>query len=241
MTVFRFILCTACLPMLLCACSDEPEPIRTYKVTKTSDVYAENHVETPEPPARKNARSSKSGRQTPSQRESRMLAAIVVDGNTSWFFKLVGPVDQLAETAGTFAEFIRSVDFADGRPEWTLPSGWKQLPASDPRNVSGGLRRHATLLTGSGNDAPDLAVTRLDIPSGTSHDQWLLMNVNRWRGQMGLPLRKSPQNLYMKSSQPFGSAGSDETRKMTINGGTVVLVHYVGEFQRRSGPPFMNR
>jgi hypothetical protein len=57
-------------------------------------------------------------------------------------------------------------------PQWTVPAGWKPLPAS-------GMRFAAFAIT---DDTPPVTLTVIPLPSSP-----LLANVNRWEGELGLP------------------------------------------------------
>lgn len=105
---------------------------------------------------------------------TRMVAGIVEKPDGMWVFKIVGPPGQIAAAESAWRPFLEQLTFGeDGAPRWTLPEGWKELP--------GNQFRHKTL-TIPGSELPlELAVSRL--PPG----QDLLLNVNRWRGQLALP------------------------------------------------------
>lgn len=108
----------------------------------------------------------------------RMLAAILPDGGQAWFFKVVGPIAAVAESEKAFNEFLTGVRLApqQARPEWKLPEGWTEKPAS--------AMRVATLVIPAKEKPLEVSVTMLPW-SGTPMD--LLNNVNRWRDQMQLP------------------------------------------------------
>src|SRR5688500_15464489 len=57
-------------------------------------------------------------------------------------------------------------------PQWTVPAGWKVVPAS-------GMRFAAFAIT---EDEPPVTLTVIPLPSSP-----LLANVNRWEGELGLP------------------------------------------------------
>ncbi len=104
----------------------------------------------------------------------RSLAAIVPHDGQAWFFKTLGPPEQVAQIASDFDRLLKSVTFADGRPQWQLPNGWTQTP--------GNQFRYATLKAGP----IEVAVSSLPMRSN-DFQQYLLANVNRWRGQVALP------------------------------------------------------
>lgn len=102
----------------------------------------------------------------------RMLAAINEQPGDTWFFKMTGSLDQVADAESKWNALLSSVQFADGQPQWTLPEGWI---AGEPRAM-----RFATLHTGAPDASAEISISSL--PPG----QPLGMNINRWRGQLGL-------------------------------------------------------
>lgn len=106
----------------------------------------------------------------------RLLAAVIPHGDTTWFLKLVGPSDAVAKHEDEFKKFVQSVRFSDKEEtplEWDLPEGWTSVESSKEF-------RHATLQIGK--SGMELTVTKLPGQAGS-----LTLNVNRWRGQLGLP------------------------------------------------------
>eukprot|EP00913_Durusdinium_trenchii_P008875 g8341.t1 len=123
-----------------------------------------------------------------------MLGAIVVESDRSMmFFKLTVPTADVGELPSKMAAMIDSMKIEDGRPIWKLPEGWKRLPDDSPRNVGGGFPRVATILVDPEDPKRELSVSRLGNPG--TEDQFILQNVNRWRGQLGLP-PVTLKNLY---------------------------------------------
>ncbi|MCA9752262.1 MAG: hypothetical protein R3B81_03945 [bacterium] len=141
----------------------------------------------------------------------RILAAIVEGGDRVWFLMLPGPKDRVQKHAKGFEDLVKSIRFhgATGMPmghpdisgvgdgmgapadggmgsmgggmagsaggagehfTYTAPAGWKEVP-SDVQF------RDLTLQAGSA----EVTVTKFPGSVGG-----LLMNVNRWRGQVGL-------------------------------------------------------
>ncbi|MFN0021954.1 MAG: hypothetical protein ACKVP0_27210 [Pirellulaceae bacterium] len=112
--------------------------------------------------------------------KQRVLGGIALARPYGWFFKVAGPDELVAAHKEGLETFLKSVKFgprADADPTWTLPEGWKQLEGND--------LRFATIQMGS-SDAPlELTVTRLPMRGG-DEEEYLLANVNRWRGELGL-------------------------------------------------------
>ena len=132
-------------------CGRDPE-IRSY------DVKAEGSAVKPAPPG---------------EVKARLLGAIIPVGDSSWFVKFSGPIEQIDPHERGFDAFLNSLRFSEpGKPPtWTVPPGWAEGP---PRQM-----RVVTLQPAEGK-APDLYISS---PFGGT----LLANVNRWRGEVGLP------------------------------------------------------
>jgi hypothetical protein len=141
-------------------------------------------------------------------RRERMLGAILPHGEQTWFFKLSGKPDRVTDRSEPFRDFVQSVRFhKDGTPQWTLPAGWTQQP--------GARMRFATIVVDA--EEPPLELTVIALPSAAGDPvEQVLINVNRWRGQLSLP--------------PIESAElSDESETVTLDSGlTATVVDYVG-------------
>jgi hypothetical protein len=106
----------------------------------------------------------------------RTLGAIVPLAEQGWFFKLTGPKDLVAAQESAFNDFVKSLRFsADGKPSWTLPAGWTEQPGS-------GIRFATLVIPGETR----LEVTVIVLPKSGDNVEYLLANVNRWRGQLRL-------------------------------------------------------
>ncbi len=103
----------------------------------------------------------------------RMIVAIGEVTGAMWFFKMTGTLEQIEAVEPAWNEFLQTVKFVDGEPQWTLPDDWMEAPSPS-------AMRFATLMTGKGDRAVEISVSSL--PPG----QPLVANVNRWRGQLGL-------------------------------------------------------
>ncbi|MCA9064145.1 MAG: hypothetical protein KDA96_13830 [Planctomycetaceae bacterium] len=157
---------TALAAVLSSGCSEQGE-IQRYEVPKMSqEVMLEATPNTTVGP--------KVGQPT------RMLAAILPRGRQTWFFKLLGPDEAVAEQKERFEAFVASIQFSDGSddPEFDLPEGWQRLP--------GGGMRFATLRMGAVEAPMDLTV--IPLPTGQGDlEEYILANINRWREQLELP------------------------------------------------------
>lgn len=139
-------------------------------------------------------------------KENRMLAGIITGGGKMWFFKLLGPTEKIAPHKDAFDSFVKSVTFkpqpqantstpnthdsvtatADSTPipgvgSGRFAEGWQLDPT--PRQM-----REATIIVTDGNAQGEIAVSRL----GQAGFADVLGNINRWRGQVGLPKATDP-------------------------------------------------
>lgn len=139
----------------------------------------------------------------------RLIAALVLDRERGWSFKIAGPESAVDAVRPAFLNFLDSVTFGDDPPlKWTLPAGWKEGP---PSNV-----RFATIET----TQKDVDVSVFELgKEGTAP----LPNVNRWRGQLGL--------------DPIGPEELDATtKKLVIDKQPATLVDVVGRLKRGMPP-----
>ena len=157
----------------------------------------------------------------------RMLAAIVPVDGTAWTFKLTGPAETIGKHVDEFAGLIKSITFpsdAGGKPSWKLPEGWTQ-------RAGGGQMRFATITIP--NEKPpekplELTVSSVPWPAGDD-SKLLLMNVNRWRGQMQL----KPVNEDKLA---------DSVRSLKFADGEAAVVDLVGKFKTGGmSPPFAGK
>lgn len=153
------VFCCACVFGLVPGCGRQEE-IRHYKVARA-----------PEPVRRP----------PESAAPTRMLAAVVPHKDQAWFFKLTGAPAAAAAKSEEFETFLKSITFSDGetaQPKWQLPDGWRDVGASP--------MRFTTIRLGDGANALELSVSSLPLQAGDI-DGYYLLNINRWRDQLGLP------------------------------------------------------
>ncbi len=141
------------------------------------------------------------GPKTATEPATRILAAILPGDESVWFFFLSGPVERVDKHAAEFERFIHSVHLttapvvasmpADHPPidaapgsqpstqpaemTWTLPAGWHE-------EASTSAFRIATFKVAGGAGDTEIAITKFAGGAGG-----VLANINRWRGQIGLP------------------------------------------------------
>jgi hypothetical protein len=156
----RFLrhVCPLIVVLAISGCSEQDE-IRRYKVKTSNPETQVAAVRSGEP--------------------ARMLAAILFDGEMSWFLKLTGSPQDAGTAADGVRSLLKSVRFVDDEPQWTLPEGWSETKSN------GGIR-FATLTVPAGDGSMELSV--IPLPFTTDRDDWLLSNINRWRvEQLSLP------------------------------------------------------
>ena len=104
--------------------------------------------------------------------KTRMVVAIFQNPEATWFFKVSGPAEQVSSTEDQWKAFFKTVKFTAGEPTWEKPENWS---VAGPKPM-----RHTTLIIGKSEPPLELAISSL------GPDQDLLLNINRWRGQIGL-------------------------------------------------------
>lgn len=124
------------------------------------------------------------------QESDRRLGALVPIGDQVWFYKVTGPKSEIDSVEKTLRKFVETVTYDDGEPKLDdLPGGWRRQ--SGERDF-----RFATVDIPVDGDAAsdDLAINgkMLDLSISSlsrqeDYDEMVVMNVNRWRDQMGLP------------------------------------------------------
>jgi hypothetical protein len=182
----------------------QDEGVTSYKVPKS-------HVLDESNPSKSAHKTDAVG--SVSRESSRMLGAILPQKNQTWFFKLTGPDEAVSAVELAFETFVQSIKFAESKPAWTTPGSWDQLPDDAPQN-NGAFKRFATLVIESNGRVLELSVTSLPSAQGDV-EGYLLLNFNRWRGQLGL--------------QPTtASRLPQETKKLTLDGTTATLVNLLG-------------
>jgi hypothetical protein len=122
---------------------------------------------------------------------ARILVAMLTSGATSWFFKMTGEDTFVASQKENFLQFLKSVSFVENSSAqiaiapvtqnenansiWTIPSDWQPLPPSQ-------FLVAEFVIAGTSGAKAEVNVAKLNGEGGG-----LLANVNRWRGQLGLP------------------------------------------------------
>jgi hypothetical protein len=174
----------------------------------------------------------------------RILGVIQHRDDMAWFYKMTGDADLVEQQKPAFIEFLKSLNFGaaaqrqtempaanpagggdmggllsaaapaagGNKPNWQVPAGWQE--------VAGGQFLVAKFtLTGDGG-----AAAAVNVSSSTSEEgRSLTGNVNRWRGQLGLP--------------PMSDDLGDRLfTNVVVNGGKATLVDLTGKDVRTGQP-----
>ncbi len=160
----------------------------------------------------------------------RIVTATVTLGQVAWFFKLAGSADVIEAQLVTFKQFLSGLKFqpgasaidfenlmreaqrsaqatppppppVQGKPTWTVPARWEEKAPTS--------MRLGNFTAGNGK----AEITVMTFPGEVGG---LLANVNRWRGQSGLP-----------AVDAAGLAGV--TQQIIVSGTPATLVEAVGE------------
>ena len=170
--------------------------------------------------------------------DERMLGLMVPEPDSAWFFKVVGPKEAIRYAEAPIRDFLGKVRFAEGKPDLTeLPQGW----------VMGTERpmRFATLLIDTPTRELELSISQL--PRSEKWDEQVALNVNRWRGQMGLEDSTEPMagaekfSLTSLGESADSPAWVDLAGRMNPNAGAMPgaggMPPFAGAGPPGAGPP----
>jgi hypothetical protein len=146
---------------------------------------------------------------------TRMLAVILPEGGGAWTFLLKGPAEKVAAQEAAFDKFIASVNFpshnhGDAPAAQTQPTDTKSYaltgygtPGGWEKDTTERQMRVATLYVGQGNERAELIVTKFAFDRfGT-----MLNNINRWRGEVGLPATDNELKENFRELKAAGLTG----------------------------------
>lgn len=181
------------------------DQISSYQVPKPSELLSENQVAREKPDTE--------------TRPARMLVAMLPQETKVWFFKLVGPVTEVAELDSAFTDFIDTVRFENSEPIWQLPENWSESLATNA------FRYKTINIPGKNQDKPlEISVSNLGSDAG-ANPEFLLPNLNRWRGQLNLPaVTMDELDKHIEKSE--------------ANGITRIMIDLTGEQSSNPRPPF---
>jgi hypothetical protein len=178
---------------------------------------------------------------------TRIVASILSNDGTTWFFKMIGSEDLVEKQKPAFKEFLKSIDFqaspaaaqanqqpppeaaplmsaaasTPGVAALGAPSEEKpawDLPAGWKEQAPTSMRVATFAVTGENGAKADVSVVKLGGMAGG-----LLANVNRWRAQMGL--------------EPVDQAGLDKLiSSRDVKGTKITVVDMAGRSVESGNP-----
>ena len=202
------MLASVALLLFVGGCTDAPEITRRF-VPKPSTVSSDA-------PAVPTASERPSTPQSTEKVDGRMLAAIVPAGGQGWFFKISDVDAAVVGQVEKFESLLKTLKIKGGKPVWKTPDGWKEQGKS-------GMRAE-TFAIGSGASKTECSVIALPNDDPAS-DAYILPNVNRWRGQLGLGNQSIDE---MKASDDFHQFDLED-------GTTITWVNLSGKVPARPG------
>ena len=148
---------------------------------------------------------------------NRMIGVVIPQSAFQWYFKLEGEPVAVASREKDVRSFLQTVSFpSPSEVTWSLPDGWKRLPASE-------MRYSTIKLDGAAN--LEISVTKLPTQPEMPVIEQVLANINRWRGQLSLPAIDE-EDL------------SDQSEKLDLNGSVAYWINITG--RPRPRPTGMN-
>jgi hypothetical protein len=111
----------------------------------------------------------------------RILGAVIPMESGCYFLKATDAPETLEPLLSDFLDIVSkfSISASSGKPEMELPSGWVMNPRNDIAM--------AEFVSPSSKGNVKFTVTVLGMPSASEWTDYLLSNINRWRGQLKLP------------------------------------------------------
>jgi hypothetical protein len=123
--------------------------------------------------------------QVPREPRVRMLGAILPHGDRTWFIRMTGLDQELEGRKAEFRKFVESFrfDVKDGAPVvWAAPADWRNQEVPPNKRMLG---QYAAFRVGrQEGTGPEVTVSQLGRKGQAGS---VSANVNRWRGQLGLP------------------------------------------------------
>jgi hypothetical protein len=146
------------------------------------------------------------------KKDGRIVAAMASNSGSTLFFKMRGNAALTESQKSDFVKWVaavcnsqsgnKSAQAANAMPQnsdnpqikWQLPPGWSEVPPS--------AMRYASFNAGANDNKIDISIVTFPGDGGSDNE-----NVNRWRGQIGLP----PMSEAAITSQVTTLKGGDAT------------------------------
>lgn len=197
-----------------------------------------------------------SGQNSSNGHTTRILAAIQHRDGTTWFIKMTGDANLVEQQKSAFITFLQSLNFglqqpqaqlppghpdinsvtassidntASSQPNWRVPAGWQPVSAGQ-------------FLVAKFKINANGATAEVNVSSSTGDGGGLAANVNRWRGQLGLPPVEEISTMAFEvpggQAQLVDLAGKDvETGKTSEIVGVIVTLQGQTWFYKLMGDP----
>jgi hypothetical protein len=186
--------------------TESPQRFAAFEVTGTEPALEVTVVRTSGPSAADVLKNVNRWRGQMSLRE--IIAAelpqctreTTVDGLVTTFVDVSGPGDMRPKKMGGTAN----------APTYTVPTGWTKK--ENPPDKMPGMTRVATFEAGDGAQVAEVSVV---VSAGMGD---INMNIERWRGQVGLPQAKSVDELDRHVQRDFKLLGGLEATYVDITG-----------------------
>lgn len=162
----RFILLLLTIGCVLSSCGEDDQ-IRSYTIAKEkAPIVKKNRAKDPHA----------SVPHDPHSKGMSIYAAILPKGDQLWFVKVTGQTEVMKQEELHFFEFLNSIQFTDDskKPlQYVAPKSWEEKKSSGMRYAAFNL--------------DDKKTTECTIiPLKKTNNDWLVLNINRWRRQIGL-------------------------------------------------------
>ena len=158
---------------------------RSYDAPKIESEFVKGR----EPQPRRSAPLMMGGSNIPLE-DKRILAAVIPDATNVYFVKATDRIAKLASAESEFRSVVAkfAVDPASGAPNFELPNGWS-LKLLDNAGAGIGLAEMiAEINFEVAGGRVRFTVSKYDMPRDQAMwDEYLLGQINRWRGQVELP------------------------------------------------------
>ncbi len=158
---------------------------RVYDAPKVDSEFEKGR----EPSPRRPAAPMMGGSNIP-MRDKRILGAIIPDGGNVYFVKATDRISKLSLIEPAFRRVVEqfAIDPKTSVPQSDLPSGWVINPLDNAGAGIGLAEMIAEMLVETADGRIRFTVSKYDLPRDPGMlDEYLLSQVNRWRGQVELP------------------------------------------------------
>lgn len=177
----RVLACTACVTLFLGCGGNFKE--RVYNAPKVDTEFVKGPPTGQASPTASTSFPPMMGASKIPLEDRRILGAVIPYATQAFYIKATDRIDRLEAVASEFRTVVErfSVDPKTGSLELSLPEKWSMKKRENDIAMA-----ELNVVTASGN--VQFTITSLSKPEDLSQwDDYLLSNINRWRGQLQLP------------------------------------------------------